>query len=194
MRTKNFMKLTLAVAMVFISTGLFAQNGRFSLGAEIGLPMGDFGDAASAGFGGSLRYEMPMGDNLALTATAGYLMFSGKDQEILGVEIEGADWSMIPIQVGAKYYFMEQQEGFYAQVELGVHAMTVKTPSYSTTIFGIPVTVPESSASSTELSYAPALGYHMANIDIGVRYQMIATEGSSTSYLGLRLAYVFGEK
>ena len=188
------MKVVATVAIVLMSTTLFAQNGRISLGAELGLPMGDFGDAASMGFGGSLRYEMPMGDNLGLTLTAGYLMFSGKDQEIFGIEIEGADWSMIPIQLGAKYYFTEQQEGFYGMVELGVHAMTVTTPSYSTTFLGVPVTVPESSASSTELSYAPAIGYHLANIDIGLRYQMIATEGSTTSYLGFRLAYVFGEK
>jgi outer membrane protein W len=197
MRTKKFNYILVAGAIVlsaFTNISKAADNGRFSVGAELGLPMGDFGDAANLGFGGTLRYEMPIGDNLGLTGTAGYIMFSGKDQDILGVTIKGADWSMIPIQVGAKYYFQEQQDGFYGMVELGVHATTVKTPSYTTTFFGVSVTVPEASASSTDLSYAPAIGYHLANVDIGLRYQMIATTGATTSYLGLRLAYVFGEK
>jgi len=197
MRTKKLIYVLLAGALVlsaFTNTSKAADNGRFSVGAELGLPMGDFGDAANMGFGGSLRYEMPMGDNLGLTATAGYLMFSGKDQDFGGITIKGGDWSMIPIQVGAKYYFQEQQDGFYGMVELGVHSTKYTIPSYTTTFYGVSVTVPEVSASSTDLSYAPEIGYHLANIDLGLRYQMVATEGSTTSYLGLRLAYVFGEK
>jgi len=182
------------VAILISSQYSVAQNGRFSLGAEVGIPMGDFGDAANAGFGGSIRYEMPLSGNLALTGTVGYMVFSGKDQTILGFTIKGSDWSMIPIQVGAKYYFTEQQNGFYGMVELGVHSSSIKSPEYTTTYFGVPITVPSATATSTDLSYAPELGYHLANIDLGLRYQMISTSGSSTSYLGLRLAYVFGEK
>jgi hypothetical protein len=191
MRTKKFINVVLVSALFLSLVSIHANaagggNGRFSVGAELGLPMGDFGDAASTGFGGSLRYEMPMGDNLGLTATAGYLMFSGKTVE--GVDM--ADWSMIPVQIGAKYYFQEQQTGFYGHVMIGIHSSTVKTPEY--TIYGI--TIPSESVSETDFSYAPEVGYHLANIDIGLRYQMIATTGSTTSYLGLRLAYVFGEK
>lgn len=196
MKTKIFTKI-LAITFIAILMSVqysVAQNGRISIGAELGLPMGDFADAADMGFGGSLRYEMPMGDNLGLTLTAGYLMFGGKDQDVSGVTVKGADWSMIPVQVGAKYYFQEQQNGFYGMVELGIHATSVKSDSYTTTYYGQPVTVPESSSSSTDFSYAPSVGYHLANLDFGLKYQMIATSGSSTSYLGICLAYVLGEK
>ena len=155
---------------MFKCTTVQAQSGRLSLGAELGMPMGDFGDAASTGFGGSLRYEHPMGDNIGLGLTAGYLMFGGKD--------EGPDWTMIPVQAFLKYYFMEQQSGFYGAAHIGIHSWSV---DYE---FG--------EASGSDLSYAPEVGYHLANIDIGLRYQMIASEGSTLSYLGLRLAYVFG--
>ena len=194
MRTKKFMRATFIVALVLISTGSFAQNGRFSVGAELGLPMGDFGDISSMGIGGTLRYELPMGDNLGLTATAGYMAFSGK--EVGGFDMP--DWTMIPVQIGAKYYFTEQQEGFYGMVELGVHAISYdfeyQVPHIDPTTFAITYTTETESVSDTKLSYAPAIGYHLANVDIGLRYQMIATEGSATSYLGIRLAYVFGEK
>lgn len=184
MKRKNLSLLFIAVACALLSTNVAsAQNGRFSIGAEVSLPMGDFGDAVGIGVGGSLRYEIPMGDNLGLTATAGFLSFSAK-------ETDGITETMIPVQLGAKYYFQEQQEGFYGMVEVGIHSMTIKTPAYD---FGI-IQIPSESVSETDLSYAPEVGYHLANFDIGVRYQMIATTGSTTSYLGLRLAYVLGEK
>jgi hypothetical protein len=174
--------VALVLGLLAFSTTSNAQNGRFSVGAELAIPMGDFADATSMGFGGSLRYEFPVGDNLGLTATAGYLAFSGKDD--LG------NWSMIPVQVGAKYYFTDNQDGFYGHLMLGIHSTSYKTPEI--TFMGI--TVGGETVSSTDFSYAPEVGYHLANVDIGLRYQMIATEGSTTSYLGLRLAYVFGEK
>jgi len=174
MRTKKLLYVVAAATVLsFAAFKASAADGRLSIGAEVAMPMGTFGDAVSTGFGGSLRYEMPMGDNLGLTVTAGYITFSGKDF------FDGISFNYIPVQVGAKYYFQEQQNGFYGMVELGIHSGSTSA---------------EGSESSTDLSYAPALGYHLANIDIGLRYQMIATEGESTSYLGLRLAYVLGGK
>src|SRR5690606_21924762 len=139
-----------------------AQDGRFSIGAELALPMGDFGDASSIGFGGSVRYEHPVGDNIGLTGTVGYLIFGGKETSEGGVTFDGPDYSMIPIQVGGKYYFTEQQLGFYAGLELGVHSTTAKIPSSSITIGGVTIETPEVSTSSTDLSYAPQIGYHLA--------------------------------
>ena len=196
---KTFLSIALVIGLIGVTTIANAQNGRFSVGAELGLPLGGLGDAQSMGFGGSVRYEHPIGDNIGLTGTAGYLIFSGKDQTFdfgpLGsFTFEGPDLAMIPIQAGLKYYFSDNQDGFYGQAEVGVHIS-----SYS---------ISGSSSSSTDLSYAPGIGYHLANIDIGLRYQLISYEttvvdpitfesvsGSSTEgYLGLRIAYVFGEQ
>lgn len=165
-----------AVAALFtmLSYGAQAQNGRFSVGAELALPMGDFGDGYSMGFGGTVGYEHPVGDALGIGLRAGYITFSGKDA------LDGIKFNAIPIQAFAKYYFGgEAQEGIYGMVSVGVHNGKVNV---------------EGAEGSTDLSYAPEIGYHLANIDLGLRYQMISTEGSTTSWLGVRIAYVFGEK
>ena len=189
---KTLLSIALVIGLIGATTIANAQNGRFSVGAELGLPMGDFGDVASMGFGGSLRYELPVSDNIGVTATAGYLMFSGKSEG----GFDFPDWSMIPVQIGGKYYITDNQEGLYFGVEVGIHSSKVKTPAYTYTdpFTGLTFEVPSASATSTDLSYAPEVGYHLANIDLGLRYQMVATEGATTSYLGLRIAYVFGEQ
>ncbi len=180
----------LVLSLVTINAKAGGDNGRFSVGAEAALPMGTFGDGYSLGVGGSLRYEMPMGDNLGLTATAGYISFSGKS--VAGYT--APSYSMIPIQVGAKYYFQEQQNGFYGMVELGVHSLSYKVNLPSINYTTGAVTYTETTFTATDLSFAPEVGYMLANVDIGLRYQIISSTGGSTSYLGVRLAYVFGEK
>jgi hypothetical protein len=180
---KTLLRLTMVAALIGTSLISNAQDGRFSLGLELAMPMGDFADGASVGYGASARYEMPVGDNLGLTLTAGYLMFGGKD--------EGPDYSMIPVQVGAKYYFNEQQAGLYLGVELGMHSFAYTIPAVE---FNGVVVSEEQTVTDTYFSYAPQVGYHLANIDLGLRYQIISSDGGSTSYLGLRAAYVFGGK
>lgn len=190
---KQLTKIMMGAAVCLLFTAAStkttqAQNGRFSIGAELALPMGDFGDGAGIGFGGSVGYEHPIGDMMGLGLRAGYLSFSGKDG--------GPSSSMIPAQAFFKYYFGEQQNGFYAMANLGIHNFKVKIPEYTYTdpFTGQTITLGGGSASSTDLSYAPEIGYHLANLDLGLRYQIISSDGGSTSYLGARIAYVFGEK
>ncbi|HEX2617713.1 MAG TPA: outer membrane beta-barrel protein [Flavobacteriales bacterium] len=191
-------RMILAVAAIVGSGMAMAQENRFSLGAELALPMGDFGDAVGTGFGVTLGYEIPVGDNLGVMAQAGWMTFSGKDIDLgpFGT-IEGPSFTAIPIQVGAKYYFTDNQEGFYAGLLTGVHLFT-----------------PEEGDGTTDFGVAPLLGYIIGeNIDISLRYQMLfhkeeievidpftgnvlASESESTtnSYLGLRIAYMFGSR
>jgi hypothetical protein len=199
----NFFTKFMAVAVIALlslSTISFAgdlksggdANGRFSVGLELALPSGTFGDQAGTGFGASVRYEMPMGSNLALMGTIGYLTFGGKTVDFgPGGSFKYTE-SMIPIQVGAKYYFMEQQSGFYAALQLGITSFSVKSDITYPTGSGLPnISV---SASTTDLSYAPGIGYHLANIDLQASYQIVSTTGGSSSYIGIRAAYVFGSK
>lgn len=181
------------------STMAMAQTNRFSAGLELAMPMGDFGDVQGMGFGVSLGYEIPVGDHLGVLAQAGFISFSAKDFEIdLGpfgtTTIEGMTMSAIPIQVGAKYYFMDNQDGFYLGVLTGIHLLT-----------------PEEGDGRTNFGIAPMLGIVIAeNIDIALRYQLlfdsydettvvgttVTTETVTTtnSYLGLRAAYMFGSR
>ena len=187
-----------------------AQENRFSLGAELGFPMGDFGDGVGIGIGGTLGFELPVGDNLGLMAQAGYMSFAGKDVSVtvLGVTATSKTdaTGIIPIQVGAKYYVTDNQEGFYAGLLTGVHMTSVKVPEYNLTTGASTGTKTET---NSNFSLAPLVGYIIGeNIDIALRYQMIfakqetavvsglsvTTESKTVtnSYLGLRLAYMFG--
>jgi hypothetical protein len=181
---KIITSVIVAISLISVSSVSKAQDGRFSIGAEIGIPMGDFGDAAGLGIGGSIRYEAPMGDNIGLTGTAGYISFGGKT--ISGVKLESS--YLIPLQAGLKYYFDEQQSGFYAQAELGFHMYK----STEVTLDIINGTFTTKDKTKAAFSYAPEVGYHMESLDLGLRYQMVSTEGNTTSYLGIRIAYVLG--
>ncbi len=185
---KKIITVCLFAFMAFSTKNSNAQDPRFSLGLELALPMGDYGDAVSTGFGGSFRYEGPIADKLALTGTLGYIIFPGKDIDINIpgspiVTIEGKSTYFVPIQLGLKYYFMEQQEGFYVHLMAGSHLY--EAFSYNSTFERV-------TESKAALSYAPEIGYHLANVDLGLRYQLVSTTGSTSSYLGIRVAYVFG--
>ena len=180
-------------------------NGRFSVGLEIALPSGTFGDAAGTGFGASLRYEMPMGDNLGLTGTAGYITYGKKTIDLGGGDTWSYTYSFIPILVGAKYYFTEQQSGFYGMFQLGVTMLsdkieetTAAQPALYIGNIQYQAATPESTTSTTftgsYLTYGLGVGYALSNIDLYAGYTTVSSEGASSSWLGLRLAYVFGEK
>src|SRR5688572_28061703 len=107
------------VAVVAISSASFAQ-GRFSVGPELALPMGDFGDAVGLGIGASVRYEGAINDNLSWMGTVGFVSFTKKTVDIpFFGEIENSATN-IPINAGVKYYFTESFNGFYAGAELGI--------------------------------------------------------------------------
>lgn len=204
---KHMKKFTLVLTAMAVAGGLMAQENRLSLGAEVAFPMGDFGDAVGVGVGGTLGFELPVGDNLGLIAQAGYISFSGKDITVLGVTVKGDATGIIPIQVGAKYYFMDNQDGFYAGVLAGIHMTTYKVPEYSST----GAQTGTKTESNSDFSLAPMLGIVVGeNFDISVRYQLMfakretvtfnpstfamTTESKTETngYLGLRLAYMFG--
>ncbi len=186
-----------------------AQESRFSAGLELGLPMGDFGEFYGIGFGVTLGYEIPVGDNLGFMAQAGYITFSGKDYETSvtvggttvtsSVEVDNA--GMIPVQVGLKYYFSDNQEGFYAGLLTGLHMQSVKEVEVTTS------GVEEKTTMKSNFGIAPLVGYMLTeNIDLALRYQMIFAKGTevtstgveettvTNSYIGLRAAYMFGSR
>ena len=75
---------------------------------------------------------------------------------------------------------------------LGIHSMSFKTDDVE---FNGVVIFEGETVSDTNLSFAPGLGVIVGeNIDLGLRYQIISGEGGSSSYIGIRAAYMFGER
>ena len=168
-----------------------AQSPQVSLGVDLALPLGDFGEAYSLGVGPAAGFEFPVGDNIGLTAQLSY-QFLTVDSELKDLVKSS---SMLPAQVGVKYYFMDQQEGFYGHAQLGIHSNSVTTEDQEFTFLGQTTTIEGETTSSTNFSWAIGAGYQLEKLDIGLRYNSISPDSDiegaeASSYIGLRVAYL----
>jgi len=164
-------KILLAVALIAgVSVGSFAQSksedgGKFSIGVEAGIPVGDISNGYNFVIGGSLKYAQPIADATAFTISAGYSSFMGKT--ISGFKIPSAGF--VPVKAGIKYNFAE---AFYGEAQIGA--------AFST-----------ESGGGTFFAYSPGIGYNFGGgVDLGVRYEGWAHNGT-ISQIAARLAYSF---
>ncbi|HRH38543.1 MAG TPA: DUF3575 domain-containing protein [Flavobacteriales bacterium] len=183
------MKKTTTILFATVLAGaVSAQSKQISAGADVMLPMGDFGKEFTMAVGPSVGFELPVGDKLALTAQATYGIMLLKDdiKEVLNSA------TLIPLQAGVKYYFQGSQNGLYAHAQVGVHMFSEKFKENA--LFGLSA----ETESQTRTSFGGGIGYQMDKLDFGLRYNMLLAgeeeEGSESdgwSYVGLRVAYLF---
>jgi hypothetical protein len=90
-----------------------AQGLRVGIDGALVLPVGDWSEAASMGFGGLVKIEFDLTYSLALTGRLGYVY-----------HLENSDWNTstneLPILVGAKFYFLSDDLRPYGAAELGL--------------------------------------------------------------------------
>ena len=140
-----------------------ANKVKFSVGADLGIPVGDLSPFASFAYGGDLQLDYATSPTFALTLSAGYLGFSGKS----GYSITGG---LIPILIGGKYWFSPK---VYGSTQLGVSLST-------------------SSGGGSAFTYAPGVGFKVGeSLDILAKYQSASKNSSDNSYVGVRVAYTF---
>jgi hypothetical protein len=158
-----------------ISLNSFAQtnkHGKFSVGLEGGLPVGNVKTTHSFAAGASLKYDLPIANNTAFTASAGYTFLEGKN--IPGYSDyapykEGA-LKFIPVKGGIKYNMIQ---GLYAEAQVGA-ALSV-TNDYKIAFV-----------------YAPGIGYNFGDkVDFGVRYEGWSISSGVIGQIAARLAYSF---
>ena len=169
-------KVFFAFAFVAASFAAIAQTGnnKLGIGVEVGLPMGDFGDAFGVGIGGSVKYMHGIGSAGQLTLTSGYQRFGMKDLPS-GVE---ASTSIIPILAGYRHNF----SGLFIEPQVGYGIYGGKFSGGGQSI----------STSEGAFTYAIGVGYAMAQgLDLGVRYQSGTQDGGSISLIGFRVGYNF---
>lgn len=162
-----------------------------SVGGDVLLPMGTFGDAVSTGFGGSVRGQYNITPMFSAGLTVGYYTWSGKD--ING--FTGPNFKGLPVRVFGKYYFMPEGEKVrvYGIAELGLFFSSVDVPSV--TILG--VTYGGGTESSSDFNYAPGVGFELplgsgsTKLDVSVRYDGIATSGETSGSIGGRVGVSF---
>lgn len=175
-------KLGMVLFVTILFTGMVNGQSAISIGGNVALPIGDWADFANIGFGGTASYEHQFNRNLTGTATAGYLIWGGKED----IPDFKYDYSAIPVLAGVKYFFVPGQ-GFYVAGQAGFHFFSVDVES---TVPGFQFS---SSGSETEFSAAAGLGYEVpagskGAIDISAMFNLI----SDLNYIGFRIAYKFG--
>ena len=169
---KNFIKFA-AVALIVTA---FTTNANAQFKASAGLDLGMvLNEGMGLTYGLSVGGELGISDHIAITAILGYSMVS--------LEGDGASMSLMPYQAGFKYYFSDNEGGFYAHAQVG---MTTYKQTVDLGMFG------KHTFSGTDLSIAPGVGYMInEHIDLGARYHMVLTEGESLNWVAIRAAYVF---
>jgi len=181
-------KLLTVLFAVILFTGLTYSQGEMSLGVgvNVALPMGDFGDQAGTGFGGTAVFEMEFMPQLYGTATAGYISWGGEDVESFGGTYSYST-SAVPILVGAKYFFLPAG-GFYGHGQIGFYffSVDVEVPSFAG--FGVDL-----GGSSTEFALSLGAGYEFGITptltgDVSAAYILISDFG----HVGFRAGVKFG--
>ena len=166
------------LALVLLSGAAFSSfaqssssTGKFSIGLEAGLPIGDIKDAGGKLFiGGSLKYDHPIAAGTFITGSAGYTSLSFKEVTIPGIgTVKPGSVGFVPVKVGVKYFLADS---FYGEAQVGA-------------AFGT------ESGSGTAFAYSPGIGYAFGGgLDLGVRYEAWSKNGT-ISQVAARLAYSF---
>ncbi len=168
-----------AAALVFSTNSAFAQGEMSaSIGPEISIPMGTWGDAVGFGYGGSGRFDYSLSPNLGLMGTVGYILWGEKDQGGV-VKTKG---NALKIMAGAKYYFSPGPTKFYGSVELGIYSASITA---TTTFLGRTY---EGTASESKFVIAPGVGVELGSLDLSAFYAINGDIGN----IGVRVAYAFG--
>lgn len=164
--------LLLLVVLSAVAFNSFAQSsksddvGKFSIGVDPGLPVGNASDYSSFAIGGDLKYSIPAAENFDVSLSAGYTAFLGKT--INGFKLPSIKG--IPIKLAGRYNF-DGSTGFFGEVAFGAAFIQ--------------------DGGGTAFLYAPGIGYAMdGGFEVGLRYEGWSKNGS-ISQIGLRVAYSF---
>lgn len=182
-------KLFTVLFMIFFAGSFIYAQGKMGISVQGGvfLPTGDFGDAAGTGFGGTGTFLYDLSPMFQVTGSVGYATWGSKEDLPAGWEYS---FSSIPVQVGLRYAFGKGNFLPYVAAETGIHFLSSKvTYEY----FGQTFT---SDDSESKFGFAPGAGFlynfnPKTGLDVTLKYNMIFTEGSTTTYLGINAGVAF---
>jgi hypothetical protein len=179
-------KVLLAGLCVVATATTFAQQSpsrrglSLSIGPEAALPLGTFhsNSGYKFGIGGSAKLNIPVATNIDISASAGYIGFSGSKLETVA---DKNTFTTIPFKGGIRF---RTNGGFYFEPQAG-YTQTKYSNSEGEGLF----------------TYAANVGYLINRaVDISLRYEAMAAQnnrtvgefnvnGESVKMLGLRVAY-----
>lgn len=152
-------------------TAADASSSTFNFGLELEglLPIGNFKNATSAGFGANAVGLYHIGDAGAVTGSVGYNYFLKKGESDL-------KYSGIPIKVG---FLAKLGDMFFVEPQIGVYNLRVSDDD-------------DNSASNTNLLLAAKVGINVGEKShLGVGYNYIKVTGGSYAFAGLSYLFTF---
>ncbi len=183
---RKFFLIVAAISIAVVPPSMAIAQGEMAggFGVEVAVPMGNFGDVADMGFGGTATFYYDYKPGITLMGHAGYITWGGKSDVAFLSDIS---YSAIPIQGGAKYYWNEGTNRPYAGGLAGFHFFSWE---WNYQLFGNPTSVSES---EIKISLAPMVGYEMKVgekmiADFSARYQYVS---GNLSYLAVRAGLLF---
>lgn len=182
-------KYTLLLVLVLCLTQLAFAAPKFGIGGNLGLPQGDWADyVGSVAFGGTAQALMPFGENMAIGAQAGYMIFGSQSFGVAGVASVEWDVKAIPILGVYRYYLgvpggPRPFFGAFAGFHLIQNSVTTETtlPFFGTTKLSV-------DDNTTKFSFGPAAGVEIGALEICAAYMLI----SDFNYIYARLGFNFG--
>lgn len=171
-------KIYFVLALTCISVLSYAQQGfhKVNVGAEIALPLGNFGNAYGIGFGATGKAFYGISEQGDITGTLGYMRFGMKG----GTDMMSGSMGMIPIMFGYRHDF----GGFYGEPQLGLMMVSSKVKFDD---MGLGLSGLSGTHSQTKVSFGLGGGYVFGDWDLGARFQII----DNLNFLGLRIGYNF---
>jgi hypothetical protein len=179
-------KLLLALAVLCASVitsnaQMTAGDFKFGAGVHLGLPIGDFHNFSSFGFGAELQGEYAFEQNLTGVATTGYTYFVGKSFDEGAAGSYKFNYGHIPVLVGARYYASEQ---FFVGAQIGYGHYSVSVSGDNGFNGG--------GGSSGGFEYRPQVGYNANPLQLILSYDGTSVTGGTFSQIGLSAIYTFG--
>ncbi|MCO5286522.1 MAG: hypothetical protein M9898_08930 [Chitinophagaceae bacterium] len=156
------------------------------INAEAAFPVGDFGKSYSFGIGGSVMGRYALSDKADLTASLGYISFSGKDITVSEVETDDGgnpihddfgnpmyttttmkahSYHGVPLRLGANYLVGGP---LFIQGEIGAAFLK----------------------GGTAFLYTPGIGVRFNQFEAEAKYEGWSKNGT-LSFFGLRVGYFF---
>src|SRR3546814_398684 len=160
MKTMKTIEKTLCVlALTLVSTFGYAQTGFHTVGAgaEVALPMGDFGNAYGIGFGATGKAFYGITEKGDISGTLGYIHFRMKDDS----DMMSGSMGMIPIMFGYRHDF----GGLYGEPQLGLMMLRSKVTFNDS--MGLGLSNLSGSSSTSKISFGLGGGYVFGDWEIG---------------------------
>ncbi|MRX67743.1 hypothetical protein SAMN06265349_105116 [Flavobacterium resistens] len=167
-------KIILSAVAVMAFSFANAQEGHFKIGAHVGIPLGDAGDAYSVNLGADAAYLWNVSDKFSAGATTGYTTFIGKSQHYdfgmgLSGDLTAPNAGFIPIAGTAQYSLTEN---LFVGGDLGYAIYA------------------GSGDADGGFLYQPKFGYQNPKIELFLAYKSISNDGTLSS-LNLGFNYKF---